>query len=241
MIKVLVACEESQRICTEFRNRDGNFEAYSCDVVSCSGGHPEWHIKQDVLPLLKGNCEFKTVDGKEHKVDKWDLIIAHPPCTYLTVSGNRWFNVDRYGELAIERLKEREDAIKFFMAFVDANCECIAIENPIGVMSRNYRKADQIIQPWMFGDNVAKSTCLWLKGLPKLEAVVKEKPELEYKEWVSKKGIRKRQSLWYFEALTKAKTAEERRELRSKTFIGVAKAIAKQWGDFLIKQLEVAE
>lgn len=103
-MKVLIACEESQRVCTEFRNL--GHEAYSCDIIDPSGGHPEWHIEQDVIPLLNGNCSFKTMDGADHTIPaKWDLIIAHPPCTYLTVAGNRWFNVERYGDKA--RLRER--------------------------------------------------------------------------------------------------------------------------------------
>lgn len=138
-MKILVACEESQAVTVELRKL--GHKAYSCDIIECSGGHPEWHIMQDVLPLLNGNCEFKTLDGVNHKIDgKWDMIIAFPPCTYLTVTGNRWFNVDRYGEKTIQRMKDREDAIKFFMAFANADCDRIAIENPIGVMSTVYRK-----------------------------------------------------------------------------------------------------
>ena len=133
-MRVLVACEESQRVCIAFREK--GHEAYSCDIIDCSGGHPEWHIQQDVLPLLNGNCEFKTNDGQIHKVNgKWDLIIAHPPCTYLTVTGNRWFNVDKYGEQAIQRLKERKTAIEFFMSFANAECDSICIENPVGILS----------------------------------------------------------------------------------------------------------
>lgn len=105
-MKVLVACEESQAVCKAFREK--GHEAYSCDIIECSGGHPEWHIMQDVLPLLNGNCEFTTMDGAKHIIDgKWDLLIAHPPCTYLTVSGNRWFNVGKYGQKALDRERER--------------------------------------------------------------------------------------------------------------------------------------
>ena len=111
-MKILVACEESQTVTIELRKL--GHEAYSCDIIECSGGHPEWHIMQDVLPMLNGNCEFKTLDGVKHKIDgKWDMIIAFPPCTYLTVTGNRWFNIERYGEKTIQRMKDREDAIKF--------------------------------------------------------------------------------------------------------------------------------
>ena len=167
-MKVLVACEESQRVCTAFRER--GHEAYSCDIIDQSGGHPEWHTMQDVLPLLNGNCEFGTTDGAKHKNDgKWDLIIAHPPCTYLTVTGNRWFNIERYGEKAVQRYNCREEAVRFFLEFVNADCAKIAIENPVGIMSTEYRKPDQIIQPYMFGDAAEKKTCLWIKGLPKLK------------------------------------------------------------------------
>ena len=168
--KVLVACEESQAVTIEMRNE--GIEAYSCDIIDCSGGHPEWHIKGDCLPLLNGNCEFETVNGEKHTIDgKWDLIIAHPPCTYLTVTGNRWFNVERSGEKALKRIADREEAAKFFMAFVNADCDRIAIENPVGYMNSHYRKPNQIIQPYMFGDPAEKKTCLWLKGLPNLVPV----------------------------------------------------------------------
>ena len=145
-MNVLIACEESQRVCIAFREKGHN--AFSCDIEPCSGGHPEWHIMQDVIPLLGGKCQFTTMNGAKHYIDgKWDLIIAHPPCTYLTVTGNRWFNVDRYGEKAIQRAKDREKAVEFFMAFANANCNRICIENPVGVMSTKWRKSDQIIQP----------------------------------------------------------------------------------------------
>ena len=127
-MKVLIACEESQRVCIEFREK--GHEAYSCDIEPCSGGHPEWHLQQDVIPLLK---------------EKWDMIIAFPPCTYLTVTGNKWFNIERYGDKAIERAGERERAAEFFMEFVNARCEKICIENPVGFMSTRYRKPDQYI------------------------------------------------------------------------------------------------
>lgn len=163
MKKLLVACEESQTVCKAFRKK--GWEAYSCDILDCSGGHPEWHLKQDVLPLLK---------------HQWDLIIAHPPCTYLTVTGNRWFNVERYGEAALKRAADRELAVKFFMEFTKANSDHIAIENPIGIISTRYRKPDQIIQPYQFGDPQRKATCLWLFGLPPLHPTKIVKPEIIY-------------------------------------------------------------
>lgn len=188
-MKILVACEESQTVCKAFRGK--GHEAYSCDIIPCSGGHPEWHIKGDVLPLLQrednGNngwhdIWFTTMDGKEHSVEKWDMIIAFPPCTYLTVTGNRWFNVERYGEKAMQRIKDREEAIKFFMHFANADCEKIAIENPIGVMSTEYRKPDQVIQPYEFGHEARKATCLWLKNVPKLIPTQIVEPEV-YSMW----------------------------------------------------------
>ena len=220
--KVLIACEESQRVCSAFREL--GHEAYSCDIIDCSGGHPEWHIKGDCLPLLNGSCEFETSDGKKHTIKgKWDLIIAHPPCTYLTVTGNRWFNVERYGEKAIKRIADREEAAKFFMAFVEADCDKVAIENPIGYMNTHYRKPDQIIQPYMFGDPFEKKTCIWLKGLPKLTPTDVVEPPAR-KEFASGKTM----PAWYADAWNLSK--EERSKLRSKTFPGFAKAMAEQWG-----------
>lgn len=221
-MNVLVACEESQRVCIAFRERGHN--AFSCDIEPCSGGHPEWHIMQDVIPMLNGRCSFKTMDGIEHSIDgKWDLIIAFPPCTYLTVTGNRWFNVDRYGEKAIQRHKDRKDAIDFFMAFANADCEKIAIENPVGIMSSEWRKPNQIINPWQFGDAFEKKTCLWLKGLPELTPtnIVEIPPRKKFDSG-------KTMPSWYAEAWHLPK--EERAKLRSKTFPGIAKAMASQWG-----------
>ena len=206
-MKVLVACEESQAVCKEFRKL--GHEAYSCDTIECSGGHPEWHLQQDVLPLLK---------------EKWDMIIAFPPCTYLTVTGNRWFNIDRYGEKAIQRHKDRKDAIDFFMAFANADCEKICIENPVGIMSSEWRKPNQIINPWQFGDAFEKKTCLWLKGLPELKPtnIVEIPPRKRFDSGKSMPS-------WYAEAWHLPK--EERAKLRSKTFPGIARAMAEQWGN----------
>lgn len=220
-MNVLVACEESQAVCKEFRKL--GHAAFSADIKECSGGHSEWHIKGDVLPLLNGNSAFTTMDGANYRVAKWDLIISHPPCTYLTTTGNRWFNVKKYGDKAIMRLRNREDAIKFFMAFISADCERIAIENPVGYMSTYYRKPDQIIQPWMFGDAAEKRTCLWLKGLPKLRATKIVKPP-ERIVFSSGRSMPR----WYADAWNLSK--EKRSQLRSKTFPGVARAMALQWG-----------
>ena len=204
-MKILVACEESQAVTIELRKL--GHEAYSCDILPCSGGHPEWHLQQDVIPLLNG---------------KWDMVLAFPPCTYLTVTGNRWFNVEKYGEKAIKRMRDREEAIKFFMMFANANCEKIAIENPVGIMSTVWRKPDQIIQPYEFGDPYEKRTCLWLKGLPKLEPtnIVEPPPRKQFKSG-------KTMATWYADAINLPK--EERARLRSKTFPGIAKAMAEQW------------
>jgi hypothetical protein len=154
---------------------------------------------------------------------KWDMIIAHPPCTYLTVTGNRWFNIDRYGEKAVQRYRERQEAIQFFMAFASADCDKIAIENPIGVMSTEWKKPDQIIQPFMFGAPCEKKTCLWLKGLYTLEPTDIVAPP-ERKRFASGKTM----PAWYADAWKMPK--EERSKFRSKTFPGIAKAMADQWG-----------
>ncbi len=233
-MKVLIACEESQAVCKAFREK--GHEAYSCDIIECSGGHPEWHIQNDVLEILnpkrfmkkgiifsKLGIPFTTMDGKYHEVHKWDLIIAHPPCTYLTVTGNRWFNVERYGEKALKRIADREEAAKFFMKIANAECEKIAIENPVGFMSTYYRKPDQIIQPYMFGDAFEKKTCLWLKGLEPLKPTEEVEPP-KRKKFESGKTM----PAWYAEAWHLPK--EERAKLRSKTFPGIAKAMAEQWG-----------
>ena len=237
-MKVLVACEESQRVCVAFRAK--GHEAYSCDVQECSGGHPEWPIMQDVVPLLNGRCIFKTTDGVEHSIDgKWDMIIAFPPCTHLAVSGAAHFERKR----ADGRQKE---GIEFFCRFLNADCEKVVIENPIGIISGDYipkyfpelakkyelpKKPTQIIHPWMFGDAFSKSTCLWIKGVEPLKPEIIEQPELEWKEWVDKKtGKKKRQPKWFFDALVNAKTPEERNQIRSKTFSGIARAMSEQWG-----------
>lgn len=155
MPKLLVACEESQTVCAAFR-RIG-WEAYSADILEPSGGHPEWHILGDVLPLINGQCSFQTMDGTEHEIaGRWDMMIAFPPCTYLTATGNRWFNVEKYGEKAIRRIQNRVDALEFFMKLASADCERIAIENPVGIVSTHWRKPDQIIQPYQFGHKARK-------------------------------------------------------------------------------------
>lgn len=219
-MKVLVACEESQAVCKAFRAR--GHEAYSCDIVECSGGHPEWHIQTDALLLIDGDATFTTADGTSHQIiGPWDLLIAHPPCTYLTVSGNRWFDESKYGAKARQRQSDRLDAVEFFMAFVNARCDHIAIENPIGVMSTQYRKPDQIVHPYWFGDPERKATCLWLKNLPLLVPTNMVEP-------VIIRGKNGTDSPWHLSTL--GLPTEERRRLRSKTFLGFAEAMAQQWG-----------
>ena len=219
-MKVLVACEESQRVCAAFREKGHN--AFSCDILPGSGGHPEWHICGDVLPLLNGRCGFKTMDGIEHSIEgKWDLIIAHPPCTYLTLAGNKWFKPE-FSDRFPDRQKQRKEAVNFFMAIANADCDRIAIENPVGVMSSQWRKPDQYIEPYMFGDPEKKKTGLWLKGLPLLKPTNIVEPMIIH----CKSGAN--EPRWHME--TMHLPAAERSRLRSQTFIGIAKAMAEQWG-----------
>ena len=233
-MNVLIACEESQRVCSEFRKLGHN--AYSCDILPSSGGHPEWHFKQDIFKTIENrggileNGEEKYIEGK------WDLMVAHPPCTFLAVSGAKWYYHPDDKSLPISqrrphpkfpnRAKDREDGVSFFMNLANADIEHIAIENPVGIMNTRWRKPDQIVQPYHFGDNASKKTCLWLKNLPPLKYTDIVDPG-EYIEFKSGKRMPK----WYSDALIKAKTKEERQRLRSKTFKGIAKAMAGQWGD----------
>tara|TARA_R100000541_G_scaffold22744_1_gene32672 strand:+ start:765 stop:1388 length:624 start_codon:yes stop_codon:yes gene_type:complete len=204
-MKILVACEESQAVTKELRKL--GHEAYSCDLLPCSGGYPEWHIKGDAV--------------KEAYSGKYDMMICFTPCTHLAVSGARHFK---------EKIADgrQQQGIDLFMSFVNAPINKIAIENPIGIMSTKYRKPNQIIQPWQYGDKAQKSTCLWLKNLPNLKPTnIVEKGE--FFEFISKKGVKKRMAMWYYKALQEAKTPAERSTLRSKTFPGIAKAMAAQW------------
>lgn len=212
-MKVLVACEESQRVCKAFREK--GHEAYSCDIIDCSGGHPEWHIRQNVLMILDGNCVVYLQNGKAKYIDgKWDLIIAHPPCTHLCTAGQRWFAEGR------KPIKLQREAIAFFYKFVTVDCDRVAIENPVGIMSTCYRKPDQIYNPYDFeGETECKKTCLWLKGLEPLKAT-----QVLPKEQRSQ-GIWKAQFDGKYYSWNDPETAK----LRSKTPIGVAKAMAEQW------------
>ena len=210
-MRILLACEESQAVCLEFRKK--GHEAYSADIMSCSGNNPEWHIQGDVLEIIE---------------DNWDLMIAFPPCTHLAVSGARHFEKKR-------KNGRQQQGIDFFMKMINAPITKIAVENPIGVMSTHFRKPDQIIHPYHFGDPYSKATCLWLKGLPPLiynkkendesqkELVFEELPtEVDKGEFVTFSSG-KRMAKWYNEASGNG-------HLRSKTFPGIAKAMANQWG-----------
>ena len=219
-MNVLIACEERQRVCIAFREK--GYNAFSCDILPCSGGHPEWHICGDVLPLLNGNCEFVTMDGISHRIDgKWDLIIAHPPCTYLTLAGNKWFKPE-FSDRFPDRKKQRKEAVDFFMAIANADCDKIAIENPVGVMSSQWRKPDQYIEPYMFGDPEKKKTGLWLKGLPLLKPTNIVEPVIIH----CKSGAN--EPRWHMQTMHLPKA--ERSRVRSQTFIGIANAMAEQWG-----------
>jgi hypothetical protein len=231
-LRVLVACEESQAVTIELRKL--GHDAYSCDLLPCSGGHPEWHFNCDVFEIIANNGGILQNGKKALSKKKWDLMIAHPPCTYLAVSGARWFYHPEDAHLPLterrphpkypNRKKDQMEALEFFKMLLEAPIEKIAVENPIGVVSTQYRKPDQVIQPYMFGDEATKTTCLWLKGLPLLQPtlLVGKGERVEFKSGKS-------QPKWYSDAFVKARSAEERRTLRSKTFPGIAKAMAEQW------------
>lgn len=206
-MKILIACEESQAVTKEFREL--GHEAYSCDIIESSGGHPEWHLQRDVLEILN---------------DPWDMVIAFPPCTHLAVSGAKHFEQKR-------KDGRQQQGIDFFMAFIGLDhISKVAIENPVGIMSSLYRKPDQIIQPWQFGDSFEKKTCLWLKGLPLLvpTEIVEPPPRIKF---ASGKSLPK----WYSDA----KSGPNYAKLRSKTFPGIAKAMANQWSIKLTKSLAI--
>lgn len=224
--RILIACEESQAVCIEFRKL--GFEAYSCDIQPCSGGHPEWHIEEDVLAVINR--------------EPWDMMIAHPPCTYLSNAGIGWFNEEKYGAKAAKRKRDREKAMTFFMKLYMAPMKHICLENPVGYPNSAFRKPDQLIHPYFFGDAHKKGTCLWLRGLPKLiyckrdnlfetqstvepkiMAIQYRKPSKYYKGGEEKKR--------YFTDCY-SRNAKE----RSKTFPGIAKAMATQWGEYLTNQ-----
>lgn len=221
-MKVLVACEESQEVCKAFRAR--GHEAYSCDIIGPSGGHPEWHILGDALLAIRGG-QVITMDGQTHDVGKWDLLIAHPPCTYLSNAGAR--HIWKGHILQPDRVKLGICARDLFMRFWWADIPKIAIENPVPCGIFCLPKYSQIIQPYQFGHPVTKKTCLWLKNLPNLEPTEIVKPEKG--RVIQRKDGTTRLSCWCMEQ-GKPFGGEERAKLRAKTFPGIAKAMAEQWG-----------
>ena len=229
-MNVLIACEESQRVCAAFRERGHN--AFSCDILPCSGGHPEWHIQGDVLEILAPTpyednvidpINFETMDSKTHIIDgEWDLIIAHPPCTRLCNTSQRWLYWGSE-EYKAKKLKEQEEAVEFFMQFVNANCERIVIENPVGIMSSRYRKPDCIYNPYDFeGETECKKTALWCKGVSPLVPTRSCPLPKEQRT----QGIFRS----HFDGKVIGWNNPECAIMRSKTPIGVAKAMAEQWG-----------
>jgi hypothetical protein len=221
MAKILIACEESQATTKAFRKL--GHDAYSCDLLPCSGGHPEWHFQSNIFDVIN---------------EGWDLMVAHPPCTFLTGSGVQWLSHPEDKSMPFEerrphpkypnRRNDMLDSVEFVKALYNSDIKHIAIENPVGLLSSRWKKPDQIVQPYMFGDEATKTTCLWLKNLPLLAPTN-----------IVGKGDRtvfssgKSHPKWYADALKNAKTKEERQTLRSKTFPGMADAFAKQWGAVL--------
>ena len=220
-MRVLIACEESQATTKEFRKL--GHEAFSCDLLPCSGGHPEWHLQCDVFEVINQG---------------WDLLIGHPPCTFLTGSGVQWLSNPEDKDLPFEerrphpkypdRRKDMLDSVEFVKSLYDSNIKHVAIENPVGLLSSRWKKPNQIVQPYMFGDEATKTTCLWLKNLPELEPTnIVGKGERTF--FSSGKSHPK----WYADALKNAKTKQERQTLRSKTFLGMAEAMATQWSKYI--------
>ncbi len=218
-MRVLVACEESQTVCKAFREK-GHI-AFSCDLQECSGGHPEWHINGDCLSLLDGDCEFVTQDGTKHtQVGEWDLIIAHPPCTYMSKAGARWM-YPTAGNISEERLKLAMEAKEFFFKMLNAKCKRIAVENPVPLKVVGLPEPTCSVQPYEHGEPFSKKTCLWLKNLPPItptNIVSNYKPYLPSNTGGAKRGQKHSRGV--------AKNAKE----ASKTFKGVAQAMSEQWG-----------
>ena len=218
-MKILVDCEESQEVCKAFRAK--GHEAYSCDIIECSGGHPEWHIRWNVLGLLNGNCGFMTMDGELHKIEsKWDMILAFPPCTYLTNAGAR--HLYKGGVLNQELYKKGLEAKAFFMQFYNADCPMICIENPTPSKVYELPKHSQTVQPYQFGHPFTKRTNLWLKGLKPLEYTDVVEPERTWCPSGSYSGKHNEKHRGVF--------TKDRARNRSKTFPGIAQAMAEQWG-----------
>ena len=234
-MNVLVACEESQAVCKAFREKGHN--TFSCDIQPCSGGHPEWHIQTDVLTILNPTTHYEQgydeywdgicfyTENAFHRIKgKWDLIIAHPPCTYMSKAGARWM-YPTAGNISPERLAKAMKAKEFFIAILNADCDRIAIENPRPLKVVDLPKPSQVIQPYQFGHPYSKATCLWLKGLPPLEPT---EVLTEYKPYCPSNtgGVTRGQSYNKGGAIRAADDGVN----RSKTFEGIAKAMAQQWG-----------
>lgn len=232
-INILVACEESQRVCIAFRNL--GFNAYSNDIIKCSGGHPEWHILDNALSVLNGGV-MRLQNGKKIQIDQWDLIIAHPPCTYLSNANTSGHSLKATPENRIEGTTiERINAMRFFMECIRANAPRIAVENPVGIMNTAFRKPDQTIEPYQFAESeddkenyVTKRTCLWLKNLPLLTINDLPKPDNKKLFGVRENG---KANNW-----TENSTTDP--TIRSKTFPGIAKAMAEQWGTYVENELK---
>lgn len=217
-MNIFVPCEESQAVTIELRKLGHN--AFSCDIIECSGGHPEWHIQGDALKLINGNCTFQTMDGQTHTIEgKWDMIVAFPPCTYLSNAGAcRLY--PKKGQLNMERYQKGLEAKQFFLKFLNADCPRIAVENPVSSSVFEMPKHTQEIQPYMFGHPFTKKTRLWLRGLPKLEATALVDPVAQYCPAGTGRKDRSKYGA--------AKRGEDAKN-RSKTFTGIAKAMAEQW------------
>jgi len=231
-MRILVACEESQAITKELRKL--GHDAFSCDLLPCSGDHPEGHFQEDVFKIIENYGGILQNGEQNISADQWEMMIAHPPCTFLAVSGARWYYHPDDKDMPFKnrrphprfpnRAIDRDEALEFFIKLCEAPIEKIAVENPVGIVNTKYKKPTQTVHPWMFGDEASKATCLWLKNLPKLEPT-KVVGKGERVILSSGKSLPK----WYSDALTKAKTPAERRTLRSKTFEGMARAMAIQW------------
>ena len=241
-LNILIACEESQACCRAFRKLGHN--AYSCDLFDCSGTgfgdgvaepHPEWHFNHEITTVLD-KTDLTLQNGEQAVIDgDWDIMIGHPPCTFLAVSGAKWMYDPNDKDKPIEerkphpsfpnRKKDQEEGANFFMFLASADVKRIAIENPVGIMSSRWRKPDQSVQPYMFGDPYSKNTCLWIKNLRPLHP---SKETEDHGERIYF-GSGKSQPKWYSDGLTKTKSKEERQKWRSKTFPNIARVIAEQW------------
>lgn len=224
-MNVFIACEESQTVCKAFREL--GHRAFSCDLQECSGGRPEWHVRGDCLSLINGDCEFLTEDGKKYSQEgEWDLLIAHPPCTYMSKAGARWMYL-KAGVLNEDRLKLALEAKEFFFKFLNAKCKHIAVENPVPLKIVQLPTPDCVVQPYEHGEPFSKKTLLWLKNLPPLmptEILSDYKPYLPSNTGGAKRGQKHSRGV--------TQNAKE----ASKTFEGIAKAMAEQWSKYIEKE-----